>query len=550
MNDSTTLSQKTTKKTKTTQKSKDVLEKAYDESPYQSFPFAHTHPTHLYTIAKLFGLQPTAVENARILELGCASGGNLIPVAYHFPQSECLGIDLSEVQIKDGSQQISGLKLQNISLRHQSILDFHLNEGKFDYIICHGVYSWVDDLAKDKILDICQKNLTENGIAYISYNTFPGWNMVNSVKDLMLWHTKNITDPKQKAQQARIILKFMTDGLQQDNSPYAACLRNEIQLLSRQPDSYLLHEHLSHYNQPIYFHQFMAEASKHQLSYLSDSNFEMMYTDNLPTQFANELKKITDIVAMGQYMDFIRNQRFRATLLCHASQKINRSLKTQDIEPFYLQLRANPTNGNLSEEDLKKEGEIQFSNGMLTYNVRHPLSKLAMLILYENKVKPIHYQELCKKIAERGAIKDMQVIKQNLNNELNLMRAVLAGIIQICSYPKQFHAQVDPQPIACPFARFQASQQKTAVTNRCHQPYGLSAVTAAILPHMDGTHSLSSLANIIIEQVHAGKMKVVDAQQQPITDEDKVREKVEAGIEQELNQLAHNALLVHTDRQC
>src|SRR5437016_6101232 len=128
----------------------DILEEEYNRYPYLSFPFFQSHPTHLYTMGKLFRLDPTPVEKSRILELGCASGGNIIPIAHQWPETECIAIDLSAKEIEEGQQQITDLKLKNISLRHQSILDFTALEGKFDYIICHGVYSWVDSIVRDK----------------------------------------------------------------------------------------------------------------------------------------------------------------------------------------------------------------------------------------------------------------------------------------------------------------------------------------------------------------------------------------------------------------
>src|SRR5574338_996005 len=97
----------------------DILQAEYNAIPYHSYPFSHTHPTHLFTLATLFGLQPKAVEKARILELGCASGGNIIPLAMHFPNAECVGIDLAEKQIEEGLKHIEALNIRNINLRHQ-----------------------------------------------------------------------------------------------------------------------------------------------------------------------------------------------------------------------------------------------------------------------------------------------------------------------------------------------------------------------------------------------------------------------------------------------
>ena len=58
-----------------------------DEVPNENLTFAQTHPDRLATTARLFGLQPPPIATSRVLELGCASGGNLIPMAFNFPPS-------------------------------------------------------------------------------------------------------------------------------------------------------------------------------------------------------------------------------------------------------------------------------------------------------------------------------------------------------------------------------------------------------------------------------------------------------------------------------
>ncbi|MCS5710897.1 methyltransferase regulatory domain-containing protein [Candidatus Berkiella aquae] len=519
-----------------------ILEDEYNKTPYQSFPFSHTHPTHLFTLATLFGLKPKPVEKARILEIGCASGGNLIPIGYHFPTSECLGIDISEKQIDDGIKQLVDMDIKNVTLRHQSLLEFDTKDGKFDYIICHGVYSWVDNEARRKILQICHDNLSKNGIAYISYNTFPGWNMVNSVRALMMWHTKNIANPAEKASQARSVLKFIGDGLQEDKSPYATFLRNEIQLLSMHADSYLLHEHLSSYNDPVYFHQFMDQANQAKLSYLADAFLSLMFTENLPPQFASELKKINNIVTTGQYMDFIRNQRFRCTLLCHQEQQINRSLKTVDIENFYLQFTGKTDRLNLSERDVGQD-DISFSNAAVTLKLRNSLSQLAMVILYQEQFKPMHYKELCEQMMLRSSTKDLAFIKHHLNEELNLMRTVLAGLINISSYPGDYQLTLTEKPTACPYARYQATFQQFA-TNRRHQAIRLDPLGKSLLPLLDGTHALPDLINHAFSEVKAGRLNLLDKDKRPITDEELVRQQLKMACENVLNNFAKQALLV------
>jgi SAM-dependent methyltransferase len=168
---------------------------SYDELPYDSHPYERTHPDNLATHAQIFGMQPTDPAQCRILELGCASGGNLIPMAVSLPGSELVGIDLSKRQIADGLQTIDALNLENIRLQAVSILDFELDGSTFDYILCHGVYSWVDHDVQDRIMQICCEALSPQGVAYISYNTNPGWYMRHLVWLLFCYHARLFESP-------------------------------------------------------------------------------------------------------------------------------------------------------------------------------------------------------------------------------------------------------------------------------------------------------------------------------------------------------------------
>lgn len=528
----------------TTERKNDLLEKEYDRYPYESFPFFQSHPVHLHTLSKLFGLSVTPVENARVLELGCASGGNLIPIAFQYPQASFLGIDLSNKEIEEGNNHIHALDLKNIILRHQSILDFNKSEGAFDYIICHGVYSWVDDEVREKIFTICRENLTPNGIAYISYNTYPGWNMINSIRDLMLWHTESIDDPTTKAQQARQIANFINNGLQNNPSAYALFLKNEINLITKQTDSYLLHDHLSTYNAPVYFYQFMEKAHQNNLSYLADAELSLMYVENLPPVFSNELKKIKDIIVAEQYMDFIKNQRFRSTLLCHKNATINRALKTEDIENFYIQFSGKCEKAKLTENDIGKNQELVFSNAISTLKVQAPLLQWAMFILYQNRNHFIHYNELINEISKKSGEKRLDLIKQTVNNNLNLIRAVLSGLIRISTSPSHYTTIVSNTPIACPFARYQVSIKQRFVTNRRHQAVLLSSFGTTLLPYLDGKHDLSFFENLLMQEIKNGKLKILDVNKKPIQKEEDLKKLATVFCQNELESFAQQALLI------
>ena len=175
---------------------------SYDEVPYESHPYPQSHPDRLATIATLFGMKPAPIARCRVLELGCATGGNLIPLAASLPESEFVGIDGSTRQIADGQALIDTLKLGNVKLR---CADFNEvgDEGQFDYIIAHGVYSWIADDLQEKLLEICGKLLSPNGVAYVSYNSYPGWHMFDMARNAMLFRIRGMTEPEERAKTAR-----------------------------------------------------------------------------------------------------------------------------------------------------------------------------------------------------------------------------------------------------------------------------------------------------------------------------------------------------------
>ena len=144
------------------------IKNSYDELLYKSKPFSFSVPVFLQSVSTLLGLNVADSKNCSFLELGSSFGGNMISQALFNPESKFVGIDLSEEQVKIGNEIIEYIGLDNIKLYAKNILDIDEDFGKFDYITTHGVYSWVPDNVKDKILEIFKNNLNENGILILS----------------------------------------------------------------------------------------------------------------------------------------------------------------------------------------------------------------------------------------------------------------------------------------------------------------------------------------------------------------------------------------------
>jgi len=486
---------------------KNIERNSYDETPYQSYPYAQSSPEKLATLGTLFGMKPPEIETARVLELGCAEGGNIIPHAVHYPKGKYIGIDLSKVQVDAGLKHVKAMGLKNIELKHCSITDVDKSFGKFDYIICHGVFSWVPDFVKDKILEIANKNLTENGIAYINYNTLPGWNMVRTIRDMMLYHSKGFENPNEKVSQSRALLDFVKESLQGSEAPYAKVLAQEAELLSKQGDHYIRHEHLEDENKQFYFNEFMTEASKNNLQYLSDCSLASMYLGNMGVAVAEKLKNLNDIVRTEQYMDFITNRRFRSTLLCHNSVKLNRSLNNDDVKKFVLSLDITAEK-ELDKVNLESDESLKFyfkGNKEQHISTTSPWLKAILYVFIENKGYPLSFKNIIEKAnkkfkTDRRAQIEMDLLK-------NAMNLVIKGYIEISLFERDKDKVKLDKPELSELATYQAKlSNNTWITNIAHAPIGINLFDKFALKYMDGKNTRKQILERLLEEAKNGQI--------------------------------------------
>ena len=478
-----------------------VTPSSYDETPYQSHPFPQSQPARLAAMATFFGLTPPDIRSARVLELGCAAGGNLIPMAATWPDSRCLGVDLSARQIEEGQTTVRDLGLSNCKLRHASIADITPDWGQFDYIVCHGVWSWVSEPIRDRILKICHDNLAHNGVAYVSYNTYPGWHMRGAIRDLMRWHTAGFTDSAQKAQQARAVLQFLCESTPAEGDAYGLMMRNEAQLLAQQGDYYLLHDHLEEVNHPVYVHEFFAQCAANGLEYLAEAEVQTMLPNGLPQATIETLRRIApDIVRMEQYLDFLRNRAFRQTLLVHTGQTINRNLTPASLEKLAIASALTPQ----GPVDPKASGNARFvlPNGIAA-DTTGPLTKAALLALAEAWPQPVtfpHLLDAARRQVEGDLLQEPDptgrpAAAQALGTDI--FQLYTAGLLEIWPHALPLATGISVQPRAFALACWQAGQTpmggQGVVTNMRHESIGLDALTVRILALLDGSHDRSAI---------------------------------------------------------
>lgn len=303
----------------------DMQQTIYKELGYKSYPFPFTTPAYLEAYGTLVGLNTPPAKTARVLELGATYGGNIISQAVHNPEATFVGIELSQDQVEKGNKIISDAKLDNVSLLQGDILNFDESLGSFDYIIAHGFYSWISDEMKDKLLDIISHHLADNGIAYVSYNTYPGWHTMEEVRQLMLFANRGYDEltHKEKVLRGKTVGSLVGaqilnyDNLKERNSKFLGALRSVMQ----KDDYYVGHDHLEPHNDPCYFYQFNDHLKAHNLSYVCDADLTLSMVRTYDDSIADKLEKLApnSQADQEQYLDFMLDTTFRKSIICKES---------------------------------------------------------------------------------------------------------------------------------------------------------------------------------------------------------------------------------------
>lgn len=524
----------------------------YDAIPYPTSPFRQTRPERLAAIAKLFGLDAPPAEKCRVLELGCSMGGNLIVMAHDHPQSRFLGIDASSRQIADGWKTIDALGLKNIQLKHLDILDVGEDIGEFDYIVSHGVFSWVPPAVQNRMLEICQRSLAANGVAYISYNTYPGWHIRGVVRDMMFYRGMQFADPKTSLAQAKSLVEFVAQSSKGADTPYQRLLQSELKHIGQMEDYYLQHEHLEEHNQPLYFHEFARRLAVNGLQYLGDADFSTMVSSNFSAEVAKTLHELGahDIVQMEQYMDFVRCRYFRKSLICRSGVRLNRTLTPAVVKDLLLASDAAPVASAQWALDPAQTMSFESAGGY-KISCKSPLTKTALRILKGDWPMPLAFAELLARskaeAAGAGYPADEAGAEEFLAGEM--LTGMAAGVVEWRLSPVQFTTVVADMPATTPLARLQAAQGYK-VTSLRGELVTLDEMHRQTLMQLDGSRGCAQLTEGLMAPLRRGELVLQrDSDKQPVTDESEMRKLLGPALDKVLANLAKRALLLRADAQ-
>ncbi|EYF02885.1 methyltransferase regulatory domain-containing protein [Chondromyces apiculatus] len=458
-------------------------------------------------MATLFGLSPAPPDRCRVLELGCGLGTNLLAMAVALPGSIFVGIDASARQIASGRAGVEALGLRNVALHAMDIRDVDARFGPFDYVVCHGVYSWVPPDVQAAILTLCRALLAPMGVAYLSYNTLPGWHLRGALRDLMLREIPAQGTPEARLAAAREVLGLLGHAPSLDGA--RAWLHEELRLLARMSDAYLFHEHLAAENRAVYFRDFARAAAQAGLAYLGDAHLWTMMPDRFGEAAAQAIaQRSRGLVDTEQHLDYLDLRFFRRTLLCHREAPLDRALSWRRLSGLWL--RAALTEERTAEQgdtDNGTRGEASFSIGRgLSLSTTSAPLKAALSALAERYPAGMHFEALCARaLAESGDARNAEA-QDRLGR--NLLGLVTRGEIAVDAWARPCTPAPGPRPATTALARLEAARGRDGCTTLLMERVAVDAFDRALLTRMDGAHTWEDLVAGALAEIAAGRLSV------------------------------------------
>ena len=482
----------------------------YDEVPYPGNPFTQTHPDRLATLALLYGLQPAPPSGCRLLEIGCGDGGNLLPMACSLPGSQFVGVDVAPRAIAKARGRAYAAGIENVSFEERSLADWEPEAGSFDYVVAHGVYSWVPETVREALMALCAHAISDHGVVYISYNALPGGHMREILRNLLKVHVDASAPPAEQLATARELLDVLRQAWAYD--PELHTLVSLATKMREDSDALLFHDTLSPENRRLYFEEFVAHAGRHGLQYLAEANFWEMQVGWLPPGLRDGILATDDRLAREGLLDQLRMRTFRQTLLCRSTHALAATPQLERLESLSVSAQA-----QAGVPDEAGRATFTGANGSnLTTDHAEVIRALERVVAAWPAILPI--AELMPPDAD---------LEQRLIVTEAFLRCYSAALATLHTEPAAFGTGAAQQPRVTAMARLQAAEGPM-VANLRHEPTTLDDPARLLVTLLDGTRDRAALLTAL-----AASMEATVAQSE-----------LAVWLERSLAELARSALLL------
>lgn len=469
----------------------------YDRVTYPSMAHPQTFAETLAIKGLLRGLEVASPDRCRVLELGCGDGFNLAAMAVSHPEAHYTGIDYSAEAVARGRRMLADLNLAQVRLEAADIRNLEgaaLAPGSFDYIMAHGVYSWVPAEVRDALLASIGRLLAPQGVAFVSYLALPGAYQRETVRSIIRYHTRGEKDPQEQVKQSRSILRLIAKGVTVENH-YTRWIAEELALIETHSDEGFYHDELSADSFPMLFTEFLSQAAGHGLQFLTEAEYLLPISPGLTDEAREHLRPLEgNRVLLEQYLDFLEGRRFRQTLLCRPG--LGMTLQTTRLAQLWVACQAvqngTPVTSLTGTEAIEFHGLKRARIKAITAH-----EKAVLLTLTERPGEARKFPDVLAATRER-LVREGIAPGDDFDPVVRafLCRACLPGLVEFSWQQPRHTGNVPARPCAHPLALWQIRHDAPLVwsyRNRFVEVNG--KLGRHLLSLLDGTRDHAALAD-------------------------------------------------------
>jgi methyltransferase-like protein len=387
---------------------------------------------------------------------------------------------------------------------------------------------------------MCREMLAPQGVGFVSYNAYPGGHIRQMTREIMLYHTRALSEPHEKIQQSIAIMTFLANGANQGKL-YQKMYDAELDTLRDRNPENIYHDDLSDANQPFYLYQFVENIGRHSLKYISDVQYFSTRDLTYPPDVIKALDSMGDDVVMReQYLDFLNCRRFRQSLICHHEVDLDRRPRVEMLEKLRMASRVKPTSEQ--PELASKKSEEFVGPKVENIEIDHSLTKAALSYLGQLWPRSASLNEIISEAKQLLSKESGSQWVVNDNDEAILreifMRIFGSGLIEFRTFEPRYADSVSDRPMVSPLARWQAERGETVFNLRYESLNIEDQLGLKLISVLDGTRDRDEILSEMMRFVRSPELRADDAERQKLEGE------LPQALDKKLAEMAYLALLV------
>lgn len=500
----------------------------YDLLPFESYPSPERYPDRLWWMARLRGVSAVSPSHASLLEVGCATGTHLLAIAEQYLHMRVVGVDPSTAQINKAQADAIAVGRSDVTFFSEKLEALRDSLGTFDYIICHGVYSWIPHSEREVLLESLAHHLSENGVLYLSHNVLPGCNARSSIWKMIRAVDNSADDVHVRIERARDLLKLSEDRVVDAHRPYGMQLRDEISRNIARSDSFILHELLTPSADAEWLSETIEALRKNHLFYLGDAHPQKNHAlhaerENLPLP-ENESVDVSEVAA--QYFDILYPTSFRGSLFTPMPKKELRPPTADVLRECFV---SSPlVAGEVNDSILTSLQMMPFYGpSEEVVEVKAPALKRVLFELSQLWPRAEALSSLFERASQISHVSPTE--EGYLLHEL--LKLYFRNLLEVHSDKLPIASEVSDCPVVPPFRRLRACEEWT-ITLR-GELYKTDALDRILIPLLDGSHSLEGCVALVVSALRSGAlyMKGTDEEIPEAEVKDRVHEALQERFE-------------------